>query len=500
VNWKNLTVVVALLAVACSKPEPKPTPVPVVEKEETAAEWRKRHCIGKDSECSAKPAGIKQERRALGLSVNAILWSPATDPEAYGWGKVTTGGTTPCLVSNMAATGAGSFSSCARQSGTYITFSGPGPYVVDSQQTYLGGNNTIDGCANGQTTVTLSQKSDMYRAIVMEGVSNVAIRCIRFEGNGKVPPQVTEHDLFAADGTDSPVSKIFIDRSTFIKGSDGALDITGNTTDVTVQRSLIYGTGLSMLVKYGARARLTFYQNALVGNCERNPQIKGALEGFLWASNVSGPDANPPIIDGENGLPFKDCYGMLAWTGSDSPGEPKGNIVDSAFYGKNPFNAIANGVYQARNVGATTAPASTPYVIPPQFDVPQILNTALKAVLPTWGAPVKTAADVAAIQPALALLPGSGGPTPTPSPSTSPSPSPSATPTATPTPVPTPSGCPTPGPTPTPCPTCPPPVVCPTPRPPVSVASPKTCVPDSEERLADGSLKLTTGPCVTIVQ
>lgn len=432
-----------LMLISCTSPAPKPTEE-IVEKEQTAEEWKIAHCIGAKSACADKPAGIPQRR--VERLANAALWSPATDPEAHGWGRITTGGTTPCLVSNTGATGAGSFSSCARQSGTYITFSSPGPYVVDSQQTYLGGNNTIDGCGNGQIGVTLSQKSDKYRAVVAEGVSNIAIRCIRFEGEGKPGTSSVEHDLFAADGTDSAVSKIFIDRSTFIKGSDGALDVTGNTSDVTVQRSLIYGTGLASLVKYGNRARLTFYQNALLGNCERNPQIKGTIEGFLWASSVSGPEASPQIIDGGNGLPFKDCYGMRAWEGSDSPGVPKGNIIDSAFYGQSPWTVSSSGVYAARNIGGTNT--GTQYNIPAQFLPPNVPNTGLKALLPSWGSPNKTQADKDAIVRAVALLPGSGGPTPTPTPS--PTVSPTVPPTVPPTTPPSPSPSPSPSPTPAP--------------------------------------------------
>lgn len=434
-----------LILISCTSPAPKPTEEEALIEEVSVTEWKKQSCIGTGSACAEKPEGIPQSHPPI----NRMARSFAAGSEIEGYGKSATGGSNTCIVSNTAATGAGSFSSCARQSNVNVVFSSPGPFLVDSQQTYLGSNVTIDGCANGQNGVTLSQPSDKYRAVVVEGGTNYVFRCLRFQGEGKPGTWAVEHDLLALDGTDSAISKVLIDRCTFIKASDGAIDITGNTTDVTVQRSLIYGSALSMLVKYGNRARISLHHNALVGNCERNPQIKGSIDGFDFVNNVSGPEASPQIIDGGNGLPFKDCYGIRVWTGSDSPGNPSGNIVNNAFFGQSPWTVEGAGVYAKGNVGGGTAPRTSPYPIPAAFAITTHAVTELKGLIPSWGSPNKTQADKDAIVRAVALLPGSGGPTPSPTPVVTPTPTPFPTPTNEPTP---PGPTPTPVPTPTPAP------------------------------------------------
>jgi hypothetical protein len=347
--------------------------------------------------------------------------------QAQGYGVSATGGAggQVCTVTRTAATGAGSFSDCARRGNVVVQFNGPGPYIVDGETTYLKSNTTIDGCANGQNGVTLDQPTDIHRAVVVEGpASNFVFRCLRFQGHGKVNAASTEFDLLGFDGTGGAISRVLVDRCTFSGATDGATDIVGNVTDVTIQRSLYYANPLTMLNKYGARARISIHHNVLTGNCERNPQIKGALNGFDFVSNVVGPEANPSLVDGESGNAWRDCYGIRIWAGnsaSDSPGNPKGNVISNAFFGQDPVHLQADagaslaGVYLRDNscqgtgpyVGpCPSSPAAAALSVPTANVVTETPTSLIRtAMLPTVGSPNRTAADQARIDAVAAALP-----------------------------------------------------------------------------------------------
>jgi hypothetical protein len=305
---------------------------------------------------------------------------------------------------------------------------------------YLRSNTTIDGCLNGQNGVTLDQSSDAKRQVVVEGpASNFVVRCIRFQGKLKGPGGMVEHDLLSFDATRGRISRVLVERNTFTEGSDGGLDLTGFLSDATVQRNLLYKNPLTMLVKYGVRARLSIHHNVLTGGCERNPQIKGLVLGFDFVSNLIGPTAAPPLVDAENGRPWTDCYGLRVFTGDDSRGRPRGNVISNGLYGPNPLEVTGTPFVFIRDnecsgLACQNSPADTPYPIPASAAITVTPVSGLRASLSTVGAPNRTPEDQAALDSALALLPP--GPTPTP----------------TPTPVPTPTPGPTP--TPTPCPTC----------------------------------------------
>jgi hypothetical protein len=363
--------------------------------------------------------------RSPGPSVGPGGPQPPAPVEGYGAGATGGAGGSVCTVTNMAPVGAATFSDCARRGNVLVQFAGPGPYIVDEEQTYLKSNTTIDGCANGQNGVTLDQwGGGGYRAVVVEGpASNFVFRCIRFEGHGKLDASSLEHDNLAFDGTGGAVSRVLVDRVTSIKATDGAIDIVGDVTDVTIQRSLFYANPLTMLIKYGTRSRISIHHNVLTGNCERNPQIKGNLDGFDFVSNVVGPEADPPLVDGENGRAWTDCYGLRVWAGnsaSDSPGNPKGNVVSNAFFGQDPLNlqteagASLAGVYLKDNqyLGVPwpgyvwpTSPASSAYPIPSVAAITATPVSGLKATLGTIGAPNRTTLDQARLDAVAAALP-----------------------------------------------------------------------------------------------
>jgi Calx-beta domain len=339
--------------------------------------------------------------------------------QGYGVGATGGAGGQVCTVTNTASSGAGTFSDCARRGNVIVQFNGPGPFTVDGSQTYLKSNTTIDGCLNGQNGVTLYQPADIYRAVVLEGPnSNLIVRCIKFQGSGKVLPNLlNEHDLLAIDGSSAPASRVAVDRCTFISSTDGALDIVGNVTDVTVQKSLFYNNPLTQLIKYNSRKRISIHHNVYTANAERNPQIKGDAQNIDFVSNVVYN--NLPLVDPQSGTAFSP-YGTLIWNAnqiSDSPGNVTGNFISNAWIDPNgsvsitiEAGASAAGIYLTDNLCkpgvCPNSPASSPMAVPAANVVTVTQPGQMRSLmLPTVGAPNRSAADQVRIDAVAAVLP-----------------------------------------------------------------------------------------------
>lgn len=449
------------------------------------------------------------------LTAALVLVAAPSFAQYQGFGASVIGGDNQptCLVSNTAGTGAGSFSECARKGNVKVIFNGPGPFLVDGQNTYINSNTTIDGCANGQNGVTLDQPSDIHRSIVFEagpggsssGPGNIKIQCIRFQGHGKSAGATTEADLLSFDGTNGPIVGVLVDRCTFTGATDGALDITGNVSEVTVSHALFYNNPLTQLIKYGGSNDgasgavghdMSLHHNVYSQNGERNPQIRDGQTGMDLVSNVVGPAAT--IVDFEANQPYSK-FGTLLWDSSKSGEGPAGNVrvnvTNSAYLGLfdtgpndvclqtatattgigicSDAGANPSGIYIAGNYCSSgpcmPSQAAGPNPIPAAAVVTPTLTGDLKASLSAVGAPNRSAADQAALDASAALLPG-----PSPVPSPTPSPTPSPVPTPTPTPVPSPT--PTPKPSPTPIPS---PIPPPAPIPAVTLTVGQTCAPQT---------------------
>src|SRR5262245_21777866 len=189
------------------------------------------------------------------LAVSAPMGRAASIGDAdyrEGFGKDATGGAGHAIyvVTSSAATGPGSFTAAFPSDGplsdvTIVfavpSFTVPGPL-------FLGINVTIDGMANGMNGVTMDATADIERGLVIEDpASNIVIRGINFRSTGTPNSGATEFDLLTIDGTNGQsISNVFIDRCTFMQASDGTVDITGNVSNVTVQRSLFYGNAITM--------------------------------------------------------------------------------------------------------------------------------------------------------------------------------------------------------------------------------------------------------------
>ena len=267
---------------------------------------------------------------------------------------------------------------------------------------YIGSNVTLDGCANGQNGVTIRQPADAKRGIIVEGpASNVVVRCIRFEGQvgGKQPGATTEFDLFAIDGDEGQVSHVLVDRVTVAGSTDGALDITGNVSDVTVQRSLIYGTPLAQLIKYGQRRRLSLHHNVYTGNGERNPQIRGDARDIDFVSNVV---ADCSLTQDGAGNQFAP-YGLRI---DHTDGPVSLNVVSNFLGCPTQIEGGGGHVYAAGNAGpgAFSGNTDAPNPVPLDAAITATAAKDLAATLSTVGSPNRTAADRARLDATAALL------------------------------------------------------------------------------------------------
>jgi pectate lyase len=348
----------------------------------------------------------------VALFSTLFLSAGPASAQIQGYGKNATGGAggSVCTVTTSASSGTGSFSSCLSQGNRTIQFAVASATVGGTQ--YVKSNTTIDGCANGRNGVTLDQSGGSRRSVVIEGpVSNIIVRCLRFQGPGGTSEG---SDLLGLDGTGGQISRIAIDRSTFVGAADGALDITGDVSDVTVQYSLFYGSGLTQLIKYQTRTRISIHHNVYTAGGERNPQIKGDATAFDFVSNVV--HANTLVTD---------AHGTRLWNGnssSDSPGNVQINMAANAFLGtkgnliiQSDSGASASGIYIAPNnycspaSNCPSSPASSPrFAVPAANAVTVTLPGCMAtAMLPSVGSPNRTTTDTQRLNAVVAALPNS---------------------------------------------------------------------------------------------
>jgi pectate lyase len=343
-----------------------------------------------------------------------------------GFGQDATGGAgyPVYIVTSSAATGAGTFYQ-AFQPGDYVsnkTIVFAVPTVTLPSSMHIGSNVTIDGMANGMNGVTMNATADAKRNLVIEDpASNIIIRGINFRSTGTPNSGVTEFDLLTVDGTNgSSISNLFIDRCTFMQASDGALDITGNVSSVTVQRSLFYNNAITSLIKYGTRQNLSIHHNVFTHNGERNPQVKGDMRLLDFVNNVIDINAGD-VTNYPDGTPT-DPYGLRIWNAnstSDSPGNVTINVTANAHMGNRGLidlitdsGASAAGVFIGSDnfcsppSNCPASPRTTPNAVPTASAVTTLtVDQFASQMLPYVGAPNRTALDQQRLDEVAAALP-----------------------------------------------------------------------------------------------
>lgn len=320
-----------------------------------------------------------------------------------GFGKSATGGNNECRVKSSVGTGPDTLAGCLKSGDRLVSFD------VDSvsldTKAYVFSNTTIDGCAAGRKGVTVEMPSDTEAGIRIEAndgpLSNVIVRCIRFQGHGKTVSTV-HFDLLSIDGQSYPVSNILVDRCTFIAAPHEAIDIAYNVADVTVQRSLFYGTAQAMQVKYATRDRISLHHNVYTHNGENNPLIGGGLGYIDFVSNVVH-DWSITTDTFDTYTPF----GLrIEQNQSDSPGVVNANVIANAFLSSpaTAFQMVGTGgsVFYADNNRCDGCPLPTdlapePVPLPAGYEAFGITPTAVdklaSELLPTVGAPNRTSGD-----------------------------------------------------------------------------------------------------------
>jgi hypothetical protein len=339
-------------------------------------------------------------------SVPAVTQAEEYDSQVQGYGRDAQGGAgrSTCVVhSNIDEC----FQPEGNASDKTIVFAADTVSAAHGNR-YIGSNVTLDGCAWGRNGVTIKQPADVKRGIIIEGpVSNVVVRCIRFEGSGPEHRGFSaEFDLLGIDGTGGLVSNVSIDRVTIVGATDGALDITGNVSDVTVQRSLLYDSPLAQLIKYGSRRRISIHHNVYSGNGERNPQIRGDARDIDFVSNVI--DDCSIKKDGA-GNKF-DPYGLRI---DHHDGPVSVNVVDNFLGCRSQVVGTGGSVYTSGNAGpgAFRGNAAEPNPVPASFAISPTPVEALAGTLVDVGAPNRTPDDDVRLQTTTAVLAAwKGGP------------------------------------------------------------------------------------------
>jgi len=355
-----------------------------------------------------------------------LMLARSAGAEVEGFGKAAVGGAggDTCRVLTTATAGAGSLSACLQsQRGPRTIVFGVGGRFILPQGTHVSRSRlTIDGTTAPAPGVTIKQtwarNGFGIEAQPRAPVHDVIVRGIRFEGcwSGSGDESGGD-DLFGLDGEDAEIYNVVIDHCTFTNAADGTVDITREVRDVTVQWSLFYGNPLTMLVKYGTRQRLSLHHNVWSKNSERNPQLKGDLRTVDFVNNVVHDWSLP------SDPTHRDGYGTLFWAGggpSDPPGSPSGNVVNNAFVAVPPKMEgalvvrvdpgaapprlwIAGNCASPRLGVASTTEA--PLAVPKAAAVTTWPATELgPRLLPTVGAPHRTAADQAVIDGVAAAL------------------------------------------------------------------------------------------------
>jgi pectate lyase len=242
---------------------------------------------------------------------------------------------------------------------------------------YIGRNVTIDGCENGQNGVTFdmggvgdvrgspSQPPSKMGFALFEGSSNVIIRCLNFIGygwggieymNGQPNPAAMPQTnaIWLEVGLNTPggvIENILIDRCTFTRISNKAIDITtgggltGRTRNVTVQRSLFHDNARVSHIKYAngtdtVREKISYHHNVFVHNAERQPQIVDTVGPFDYVNNIVYANTGDVLADSSGEA--VDTYGIRVWNTSGYGQIGRGGAAYDPYYGQATINIEGN--------------------------------------------------------------------------------------------------------------------------------------------------------------
>jgi hypothetical protein len=232
---------------------------------------------------AARPVGPRSGRayEGFGAATKGHLDCPG--------GKWTT-----VRVTNLNDGGKGSFRAAVLSgSCRHIVFDVGGTINIATDINMNQDYQTIDGSTAPPPGITLAMANADIRAMWIgnrgagpDGVHDVIasnIRVVGPGGHGK-----TASDLFGMDGARNPISRMILDHVTLVGSNDGAGDIWGDVSDVTISWSWIRNTQTALAISgpKGRRQNISVHHNVFSGNNERQIKTNDRNEMVDYVNNV----------------------------------------------------------------------------------------------------------------------------------------------------------------------------------------------------------------------
>jgi pectate lyase len=251
-------------------------------------------------------------RADAGSCPNAGL--PGTPYQGYGASTPGGAGKPIYRVTTRADSGPGSLRDALSRGDRCVVFDVAGEIVLRSQLSIKGGFVTVDGFSAPAPGITLRDYGLMMWGT--GGVHDVIVRGLRIRNAGQgTCGGIDDHTAGACwDGIQikSGATRVVIDHVSIDNASDGAIDIA-RSSDVTVQWSILSGTGKSSLIE--GSTRVSMHHNLFIDAQNRNPQAQ-------W-------DTSPPatVLDFRNNL----VWGYAAY-GTVVLGKATANVVQNYYH------------------------------------------------------------------------------------------------------------------------------------------------------------------------
>jgi len=243
-----------------------------------------------------------------------------------GFGRNTTGGAGKPVyrVTNLNNSGAGSLRDALSQGNRCVVFDVGGTISLSGNLLATGANVTIDGFTAPSPGITLRDNT-----LVMQGASgagNVVLRGIRVRGT---PAGMDAIRVYKA-------SNIVIDRVSVSGFGDGAIDVTENSRDVTIQWSIL-GNGdplhnFPSLIKYDS-SRITVHHNLYINSENRSPHC--------GRSDIATSLAPEIVCDVRNNLVWN-----YSGKGTEVRTYATANVVNNYYYTNATGSSAAKTIYR----------------------------------------------------------------------------------------------------------------------------------------------------------
>lgn len=187
---------------------------------------------------------------------------PPTGPvlTIEGFGSVTTGGAgNPVVrVTSLANSGPGTLREALSAGNRVIEFDVGGIITLSSDLTFAGNNVTVNGLSAPAPGITINGF-----ALSISGRSNIIVKGLRVRN--------TVDDAFRIFNS----TKVVLDHCSAGEATDGAIDITQNSSEVTVQWCILAGRGQAgflQLLSYESY-KVSLHHNLYINGDDRSPHI-----------------------------------------------------------------------------------------------------------------------------------------------------------------------------------------------------------------------------------